>query len=728
MKARILTLSGLSLAVAVVLGLVGFNAPAQNSPPPTNAATAQAAEADVAVSTNVDDTLANANGSVISTPDVSGTNVSTNPRLGDFVKLVQAGVGDTVILAYVNNSSAPFNLSSDDILYLNDLGASDAVVAAMLAQDKKYGVTGGSPAVTTPTPAAVANVPTTPAPAPAPDATASAYAPADANAMAQTPPLTPSVEVEAEVQQAPNVSYGYFYDSLSPYGSWVNIEGYGPCWQPTVVVANPGWQPYCDRGRWAYTDSGWCWVSDYSWGWAPFHYGRWFHNTRFGWCWAPDTVWGPAWVSWRYSDAYCGWAPLPPSACFRPGVGFSYYGRSVGFNFGFGIGVNNFTFVSINHFNDRAPGRYRVEHREVTKIYNTTVVHNQIIQGNNNRIINRGIPVDRVSAATHTDIKPIRIQANTSSPRSAQLDRTGRSLSVYRPELPTPKPGNNSRFVGEGVQPAPNFNLHSRVERQQPARTPVVGTPSLGRPNNGLPNGTRLPDNGGLNNRPTPNNRNPQPGAGNPNSINQRGANPPDRQVPDRQVPNRQVPDRQLPAREVNPAPAMPNNPPRGQAGQPNSAQPPVRGIENRQVVTPPFTPVTPRNQGNQQEQQQLQRNVPTQPIPSTPRQDIPIRSFDAPALKTPSGNAPTINPGFRAEPPVRSEPSGTPRMQETRPAPEMRQSQPQFSPPVRDQRPDNGGGVQRGNGNGNGGNGNGNNNGFGNGNGNGNGRGGRGQ
>ena len=67
---------------------------------------------------------------------------------------------------------------------------------------------------------------------------------------------------------------------------------------------------------------GWYWMSDYSWGWAPFHYGRWFHHARFGWCWMPDTVWGPSWVTWRYSDDYCGWAPLPPGAIYRAGVGF----------------------------------------------------------------------------------------------------------------------------------------------------------------------------------------------------------------------------------------------------------------------------------------------------------------------------------------------------------------------------------------------------------------------
>ena len=146
----------------------------------------------------------------------------------------------------------------------------------------------------------------------------------------------------------------------TPYGTWVDVDGYGRCWRPSVVVYNPGWQPYCDHGHWVYTDCGWYWFSDYSWGWAPFHYGRWFRDPRWGWCWAPDTVWGPSWVTWRYSDNYCGWAPLPPRAVYREGVGFFYNGVAVGVGFDFGLSWNCFAFVPIGHFCDPHPCRYCV--------------------------------------------------------------------------------------------------------------------------------------------------------------------------------------------------------------------------------------------------------------------------------------------------------------------------------------------------------------------------------
>ena len=430
MKAKIFQRCGLALLLALIPLFGGCDQEQANSATVTNVATTQPSTDVIATDTNQTDSavtnqdLTDAPGKIISTPDVGSTNASNNPRLNDFVKLVQAGLGDSVLMAYVTNSPTPFNISSDDVLYLNDLGTPETVVTAMLQRDQYFNANSAAPA---PAPAVPQMQSAYENQAPAPPPAADAYA--DQNGVAPTmdnvPPLTPSPGIEEDVQQAPNASYSYFYDSLSPYGSWIDIQGYGPCWQPTAVAVNPGWQPYCDRGHWDYTDCGWCWVSDYSWGWAPFHYGRWFHHNRWGWCWAPDTVWGPAWVSWRYSNAYCGWAPLPPTACYRPGFGFTYFGRSVGFGFGFGLSADRFVFVPMNHFHDRFPDRFRLPHREVTRIYNGTIVQNQIIRGNNNTLINRGVPVDRVAAASHTEIHPIHIRATADAPRSAELGRDG---------------------------------------------------------------------------------------------------------------------------------------------------------------------------------------------------------------------------------------------------------------------------------------------------------------
>src|SRR5450755_1180171 len=88
--------------------------------------------------------------------------------------------------------------------------------------------------------------------------------------------------------------YSYFYDTLQPYGDWVQVEGYGYCWHPNNV--DEGWAPYTD-GYWAYTDEGWTWVSYEDFGGITYHYGRWTPIEDNGWCWVPDYEWAPAWVS-----------------------------------------------------------------------------------------------------------------------------------------------------------------------------------------------------------------------------------------------------------------------------------------------------------------------------------------------------------------------------------------------------------------------------------------------
>lgn len=105
------------------------------------------------------------------------------------------------------------------------------------------------------------------------------------------------------------VSLQTFYDELAPFGEWINDPQYGYVWVPD---AEDDFRPYYTQGRWVMTDYGNTWVSDYQWGWAPFHYGRWTYDVYYGWVWVPGTTWGPAWVSWRYSDEFCGWAPLSP--------------------------------------------------------------------------------------------------------------------------------------------------------------------------------------------------------------------------------------------------------------------------------------------------------------------------------------------------------------------------------------------------------------------------------
>ena len=195
----------------------------------------------------------------------------------------------------------------------------------------------------------------------------------------------------------------YFYNDLSPYGTWVDLAGVGWCWQPSAVVITPGWRPYCNGGHWVWTDAGWFWQSDYSWGWAPFHYGRWYMDGHCGWVWTPGTVWGPAWVTWRSVGTTCGWAPLPPHADFVAGVGWRFNGVSVGVNFDFGLNVNAYAFVSFGNLCANNLSYHCLPRAQTTVIYKqTTVINNYVV--NNNTFINRGIAYDRIAAASHTPI------------------------------------------------------------------------------------------------------------------------------------------------------------------------------------------------------------------------------------------------------------------------------------------------------------------------------------
>jgi hypothetical protein len=108
-----------------------------------------------------------------------------------------------------------------------------------------------------------------------------------------------------------SVDLGFFYDSLAPYGNWIERPSYGWVWTPREVSSS--WRPY-QAGHWVWSDEGWTWLSDEPYGWATYHYGRWYQDPEIGWAWVPGNDWAPAWVSWQEGNDYVGWAPLPPGS------------------------------------------------------------------------------------------------------------------------------------------------------------------------------------------------------------------------------------------------------------------------------------------------------------------------------------------------------------------------------------------------------------------------------
>ena len=82
---------------------------------------------------------------------------------------------------------------------------------------------------------------------------------------------------------------GYGWSDLDANGSWYDVPGQGPVWQPQVAVVDAGFDPY-GNGAWvSYPGTGYVWASGYSWGWTPYRCGNWSYFTGFGWGWAPGS-------------------------------------------------------------------------------------------------------------------------------------------------------------------------------------------------------------------------------------------------------------------------------------------------------------------------------------------------------------------------------------------------------------------------------------------------------
>jgi hypothetical protein len=246
-----------------------------------------------------------------------------------------------------------------------------------------------------------------------------------------------------------------FYNALSPYGTWVMTPEYGQVWIPQHVSAH--WQPYT-AGRWVYTDYGWTWVSDWEWGWAPFHYGRWTHISSYGWAWIPGTVWAPAWVAWRYGPGWVGWAPLPPQVVLPPSGVITQVEVIPPFWFAF---VEERRFVE-----PHIHGHIVRPARNATLIQVTHNVTNYVVI--ENRVVNRCIPVQRIERVTTRPVPRMRVvdqQPETKTRRPLVKDKE-REVIMYRP-----KPWTTTPFKGTmpTTPPIPRQSTPG-TERQKPQR------------------------------------------------------------------------------------------------------------------------------------------------------------------------------------------------------------------------------------------------------------------
>lgn len=331
-----------------------------------------------------------------------GSNLLAGEGIDDVMKLAKAGLSQDVLMAFVDACTAPLDPTADEIKALRDAGVSPTVIVAMIDHGKppSTGAQQAQPASET-----SSSQSTNPPQENGDESTTNAtYQPPPDSAGNSNSPITTTAL--APPQEDANISY--FYETLAPHGSWHQSSN-GYVWRPNVVSSQPDWRPYANDGHWVWTDAGWYWESGYPWGWAAFHYGRWHSDSELGWVWSPDTTWAPAWVSWRHSDSYYGWAPLPPEARYESGVGFSFHDKHVDVNLDFGLNERDYAFVPSDRFLDLNLGVAVVSRSNAESVYRQTTVVNNTYVFTGNQIVNNGVPFTQVEQRTHRRLDTVRI-------------------------------------------------------------------------------------------------------------------------------------------------------------------------------------------------------------------------------------------------------------------------------------------------------------------------------
>jgi hypothetical protein len=249
-----------------------------------------------------------------------------------------------------------------------------------------------------------------------------------------------------------------FYDELAPYGEWVWHPRYGYVWLPDDV--SPRWRPYT-VGRWTYTDEyGWYWDSNEPFAWAVYHYGRWGYDPDYGWFWVPGDTWAPAWVQWRYSDDYVGWAPVGPGRRgYAYGVPVSYEPPI----------AESWVFIQPRYMTSRAISHYALPIGGLSvAFFGATNVYRPIYRGG--IVYNYGMPRDRVVKIIK---RPIYVQKvyKVDNWKYGKYDRNDRNkgIKIYAPNFN--KDGRNrgpKKFVDNPRDFKPKAKLHETVKGDVP--------------------------------------------------------------------------------------------------------------------------------------------------------------------------------------------------------------------------------------------------------------------
>ncbi|HSD92410.1 MAG TPA: DUF6600 domain-containing protein [Methyloceanibacter sp.] len=210
-----------------------------------------------------------------------------------------------------------------------------------------------------------------------------------------------------------------FYDRLAPYGNWIWLQGQY-VWVPGNV--GPAWRPYT-VGRWVYTDRyGWMWSSREPFGWATYHYGRWGFSNRVGWFWVPGSRWAPAWVSWRQSNDYLAWAPLPPTP--DEGLGLTIRVGNIPDYYWQVVPTRDFLDDDLPRRIVRDRGRFNPILRQTQPLGNVTVV-------NNTTVVNNVVNINTVERKTRKKVVVHKVGRTRDAKKAGKVE--GAAVEIFQP-------------------------------------------------------------------------------------------------------------------------------------------------------------------------------------------------------------------------------------------------------------------------------------------------------
>jgi hypothetical protein len=390
----------------------------------------------------------------------------------------------------------------------------------------------------------------------------------------------PVQKVHAQYDEA-NISYNDFYENLAPYGQWIEDPQYGYVWSPNE---DGSFRPYYSNGHWVMTDYGNTWVSDYPWGWACFHYGRWTYDPYYGWLWIPGSNWGPAWVSWRYGEGYYGWAPLGPGYEFANAYG------------DYSCPNDWWVFIPPQYVYTGNYYRYWYGPRGNSHIINNTVFVNNTYVNNHVTYVSgpRGHDIESI---THQPVQVYKLTNSTNLNTRVHHDvikmyrpmeiRQAATINGQRSTPPNvvraPQPVRTAQSVNTGQATPPQFRTRLQNNREE---TPGTNYNQTAEPQKPRPRNNTNPyewDGNRPANQPEPNRAPEQQRQQQQQPQPQRswGTQLPQHTEPQRQAPQPQ-PQRQAPAPAPQPQRQAPAPQPQRQAPAPTPQQREREGVRGR--------------------------------------------------------------------------------------------------------------------------------------------------